>query len=145
MQNYSLPLPRGRDGDQKQNYPPAKVALLATTKEDASASSILLMTHNTTEIEVTAHGGSVYGIAGKWLSGATVDSSVAGTSVLAGAASPNYDFIVPNGMVRRFVVPISTNPQTAGSIQGANREYGLYPAVAFVTTGGKGSVLTVQF
>lgn len=144
MRNYSPALPRGKDDGLKTSYPPPLVAIARTTKENATVSSILLLSHNTTEIEVSAHGGSIYGIAGKWLSRVNIDGSVAGTSVVSGAASPNYDFIVPNGQTRRFVVPISTNPQT-GSIQGVNRELGLYPGVGYITTGGVGSVLTVEF
>lgn len=143
--NYSPIIPRDKGGEVKEGYPPALVALASTHRENASASSILLLTHDTTEIEVTAIGNpSFMGIAGKWLSQATVDSSVAGTSVISAAGTANFDFIIPGGVFRRFVVPISTNPQT-GSVQGVNRELGLYPAVAFKTTVGNGSVLTMQF
>ena len=146
MRNYSPPLPRGKDDGLKTSYIPPIVALASTHKENASASSILLLTHDTTEIEVVAIGNpSFMGIAGKWISRANVDASVAATSVITGAASsPNFDFIVLGGTARRFVVPISTNPQT-GSVQGVNRELGLFPAVAFKTTVGNGSVLTAEF
>ena len=79
----------------------------------------------------------------KWLSQATVDSSVAGTSVLTAVGSENWDHVVQKDTVRRFVVPIATNP-ASGSIQGINRELGLYPAVGYKTFAGNGSVLTAQ-
>ena len=146
MRYYYPETPQGKLGEVKIGYAPAKAALARTNKENASASSILLLTHDTTELEVAAATGSTLGIAGKWLSQATVDSSVAGTSVITGAAlGPNWDFIVPNGQIRRVVVPIATNVQTSGSVMGANRKYGLYPAVAFKTFVGTGSVLTAEF
>ena len=137
--------PQGEQGEVKVGYAPAKVALARTAKENASASSILLLTHDTTELEVAAATGSTLGIAGKWLSQATVDSSVAGTSVITVASGPNWDFIVPNGTIRRVVVPIATNVQSSGSVMGVNRKFGLYPAVAFKTLVGTGSVLTAEF
>jgi hypothetical protein len=139
---YSPQLPLDKRGTPKQGvYFPAKAALASSNKENASASSILLLTHDTTELEVTAAGQNV---AGKWLTQATVDSSVAGTSVLTAAATANFDFMIPNNTMRRFVVPIATIANSA-SIQGVNRANGLYPAVAFVTFAGNGSVLTSQF
>ena len=145
MINYSPRLPRDKTDEVKQGYPPPLIALVTTHKENASVSSILLLGHDTTEIEVSAHGGSIFGLAGKWISQINMSNSVAATSVITAAGTANFDFIVQNGTTRRFVVPISTNPQTAGSVQGVNREYGLFPGIAFKTTGGNGSVLTVEF
>ena len=139
---YSPSLPVGKDSGQKAGYYPAEPALASQNYENASASSILLLTHNTTEIEVAASGQNV---AGKWLTQATVDSSVAGTSVITAINTANYDFMVGNNTVRRFVVPIATFNGSPTSIQGANRDNGLYPAVAFKTFAGVGSVLTAQF
>lgn len=143
--NYSPGLPWGKNEVAKQNYAPPIVALASTHKENASASSILLLTHDTTEIAVTAIGAASFlGIAGKWISQSNINSSVAATSVITAAGTANFDFIVPGGTVKRFVVPISTNPQT-GSVQGVNRELGLYPGVAFKTLAGNASVLTAEF
>ena len=134
--------PQGKLGEAKVGYAPAKVALDRQNDENALASSILLLTHDTTELEVVAIGQAA---AGKWLSQATVDSSVAGTSVITAAGTANFDFVVPSGEFRRVVVPIATNVQTDGSVMGVNRKFGLYPAVAFKTLVGTGSVLTAQF
>ena len=141
MRNYSPVLPRDKNDEVKQNYVPPIIALTATNKENASASSILLLGHDTTEIEVAAVGQH---IALKWLKQSVVDSSVAGTSVLTAVATANFDHMVQTNTIKRFVVPIATNPQTQ-SVQGVNRELGLYPAVAFKTFAGNGSVLTAQF
>ena len=134
--------PQGELGEVKVGYAPAKVALARQNKEDTAASSILLLTHDTTEMEVLAVGTTV---AGKWLSQATVDSSVAGTSVITAAATANYDFLVPVNTFRRVVVPIATNVQSSGSVMGVNRKFGLYPAVAFKSISTTGSVLTAEF
>lgn len=146
--NYSPATPVDKYGNVKNFYSPAKVSLASTTRENASTSSILLLSHDTTEISITGFsgvGGSVVGIAGKWISRANLDASVAATSVITAAGSANYDFIVPTGMTINFVVPISTNPQTFNSVQGINRDQGLFPAIAFKsTTGGAASVLTVE-
>ena len=138
---YSPRLPRGKDNEVKQNYVPAKLALVQTNKENASASSILLLGHDTTELEVAAVGQHV---AAKWLTQATVDSSVAGTSVLTAVATGNWDHMIQIDTVRRFVVPIASVPQTQ-SVMGINREKGLYPAIAFKTFAGNGSVLTAEY
>lgn len=140
MRNYATNIPRDKDGAELHHSPPANTALVSTNKENASASSILLLGHDTTMLEVAAVNQHV---AMKWLTQATVDSSVAGTSVITAAGSSNWDNIIQTNTVRRFVVPVATNPET-GSVQGINRELGLYPAVAFKTTAGNGSVLTAQ-
>jgi len=142
MSGYSPALPRDSGGETKFTYVPPKVALARAYKENAVASSILLLSHDTTEIEVAAVNQH---IALKWLSQSTIDSSVAGTSVITATGSGNWDHLVQQDTVRRFVVPIGTNPQTAGSVQGINRELGLFPAVAYKTFAGNGSVLTGEF
>lgn len=141
MKNYSPQVPSGNSGIAKQGYPPAETALAAMHKENTTASSILLLTHNTTEIEVAASGAAV---AGKWISQANINASVAGTSVITAPGSANFDFIVQTNNPRRFVVPIATSANLA-SIQGVNRKYGLYPAVAFKTVSTAGSVMTMEF
>lgn len=147
--SYAPGTPLGNKGEIKIGYPPAKAALASSTHETAGVSSILLLGHNTTEIHVavvgSVNGALGSGAAGKWLTQAIVDSSVAGTSVLTGVATANFDFIVPAGTVRTFVVPQATNVANNGSIMGVNRSEGLYPAVAFKLLAGSGSVLTMQF
>lgn len=139
--NYSPGTPVDRYGSPKVNYPPAKVSLQSTDKENASVSSILLLTHDTTEVQVLAINQA---IAGKWISQANIDSSVAGTSVITASGTANYDFMIASGAEKRFVVPIATLNQAQQSVQGVNRLEGLYPGVAFKTFAGAGSVLTVE-
>ena len=133
--NYSPGTPVDKYGIPKIGYPPAKVALASTDKENASGSSVLALTHDTTEIEVSAVG---QGVAGRW-------STNQATSVVTAAGSANFDFVVSANTEKRFVVPIATFAQSSGSIQGVNRELGLFTAVAFKTLAGNGSVLTAEF
>ena len=142
MSDFYPSTPTGKKGEVKVGYAPAKVALARQNRENASASSILLLTHDTTELEIIS---VAQHTAGKWLSQATVDSSVAGTSVITAAGTANHDFVVPSGEFRRVVVPIATNTPSSGSVMGVNRKLGLYPAVAFKTLAGNGSVLTAEF
>jgi len=134
--NYAPTTPVGKQGDYKVGYPPAKTALATTNKENASTSSVLVFTHNTTEIEVTAVGGPA---ALKW---ANITNN--GTSVLAAAGTANFDHIIATSNTRRFVVPIQSAANYA-SIQGVNRQEGLYQGVAFISAAGASSVLTTEY
>lgn len=139
--NYSPQIPLDKGGSLKTGYVPALVALARTNKENAVNSSILLLGHDTTELEVAAAGQNV---AMKWLTQATVDSSVAGTSVITAAGTANFDHMIAADTVRRFVVPVATAAY-GQSVMGLNRANGLYPAVAYKTFAGNGSVLTGEF
>lgn len=139
--NYAPNTPRDKGGMPKDGYPPAKTALVSTNKEDATNSSILLLGHDTTELEIAAVNQH---IAGKWLTQATIDSSVAGTSVITAVGTANFDFMVQTDTVRSVVVPVSAHVADYGSVQGVNRAMGLYPAVAYKTFAGAGSVLTIE-
>lgn len=148
--NYAPGTPVDKYGNAKYGYAPNKPALAASTRENALASSILLLSHNTTEIHVVGVGSvnganNGFGILGKWLTQTVVDSSVAATSVISGVNVANYDFVVQAGEVGRFVVPVATFKQSSGSVMGINRELGLYPAVALRSTAGTGSILTLEF
>lgn len=134
--NYSPGQPVDRNGTAKLNYPPARIALATTHRENTGTSSVLLFTHNTTEIEVGTVG---LGVAGRWA------GNSATSVVVSNAGTPNFDFVVSAATVRRFVVPQSV-VGNYGSVQGVNRAEGLYQGVAFISlTGGNGSVLTAEF
>ncbi len=141
-QNYAQMTPRDRGGYPRDHMVPAMVAKVRTNKENAAVSSILVIGHNTTELEVAAPNQHV---ALKWLTQAIVDSSVAGTSVITATATGNWDHLVQKDTIRRFAIPISTFVQESTSVQGINRKLGLYPAVAYKTFAGNGSVLTGEF
>ena len=127
--------PQGKQGEVKVGYPPAEVALESHNRENASVSSVMAFTHDTTEIEVAA---VTQTIAGRWA------ANQATSVVTETGAGANFDFIVPSGEIRRFAIPIETNTQVT-SVVGANRKYGLFQAVAYKTIVGTGSVLTMEF
>ena len=133
--NYSPQVPRGKDNNPKNDYPPAKVALESNNNENISVSSVQSFTHDTTEIEVAAVG---QGVAGRWA------ANQATSVVTATGAGANFDFVVPVSTVRRFVVPRETSGSYA-SVQGVNRAEGLFTGIAYKTLAGNGSVLTMEF
>lgn len=143
--NYAKGLPVG---DNQMPFsgtgtPPAVAAIntaVRNTAATAAVSSIVVLDQNTTAIEVGASGGPAFI---KWLAQSVVDSSVAGTSVITAAGgTANFDHMIPNDNVRRFVIPINTIPTSQTSAMGANRANGLYPNVGIV---GVSSILFTQY
>lgn len=134
--NYAPLTPRDKGGSPKESYPPAKIALESNNNENISVSSVLSFTHDTTEIEVTAVN---QGVAGRWA------GNQAASVVTATGAAANFDFVVPSGETRRYVVPVSIFSGSSGSVQGVNRAEGLYQNIAYKTLAGNGSVLTSEF
>lgn len=131
--NYAKGVPVGDNSMPFTTDAPPAVAAIATRVKDSATttSSILILNQNTTAIEVSPTGGPAFI---KWLTQATVDSSVAGTSILATGTGANFDHVIPAATVRRFVVPIATLSGSQTSMQGANRANGLYPNVAYIGT-----------
>lgn len=135
MAEYAKPLPKDQYGSNMQEYPAPFTALQRVSNENGTVSSFFGLTDLTTVLEVaTANTVAVI----KWI--ATTDTTA---SVISAAGTANYDNIIPPNSYRRFVVPIERNPGTA-SIQGINRQLGLYQRVA-IKTAGIGSVLTAEF
>lgn len=118
---------------------PAPVKAIARyVSENATASSVISLSQNTTAIEI-ATGGTPAVMA--WVLQADTTASVI---AIAGATS-NFDHEIAANTVRRFVVPIETAGGTQyGSVQGANREYGLFQRVA-IKTQGIASVLVTEY
>ena len=145
-QNYARGVPMGNNQIpfQGNGTPPAVAAIVTTIRDvTATVSSIRTLSQNTTAIEIAATGGPVYM---KWLGQATVDSSVAGTSIVTTGLTVNFDHVIPAASYRRFVVPIFTNnPQGYGSQVGANVENGLYPNVAVVGGTGASVIAITQY
>lgn len=132
---YAPQTPRGKDSMPKVGYVPTVVRLANTVRENNSASSVTSLTHDTTEVEVTAVGGS--GTAIRWAANQA-------TSVVTVTASPNFDAIVPSGETRRYVVPRETGGSYA-SVQGVNRAEGLFQNIATKSLTGNGSVLLAEY
>lgn len=135
---YAPKLPTDASGQAMQELPSAVKAKARYTNENATASSVISFTHNTTGIEVAAVGVSA---ALRWVPTTDTEASII---TIAGATS-NYDHVIPAGTLRRFVVPIESQGTTPASVQGVNRLNGLYQRVAIKTAGGVGSVLLTEY
>jgi len=137
MINYSPALPYDKSGGPLQGLPAPIPAKARYVNENNTASSVISVTHDTTTIEVSPLGVSA---ALKWIT-----TSDTGASVVAVAgATANYDHIIPTNTVRRFVIPIESMGAGQGSVQGANRQNGLFQRVAIKSLG-VGSVLVAEF
>ena len=134
--NYANRLPQDKNGEAMQEYPSPKLALARYASENSSTSSVISVTHNTTTLEIAAVGGAA---AMRWVTTGDTQASIIS---IAGTTS-NFDHVIPTGTMRRFVIPIESNPQT-GSVQGINREIGLYQRVAIKSIG-VASVLLAEF
>lgn len=113
-------------------------ATLAYSSENATASSVISLTSMATAIEIAAIGAPVVM---KWIKSTDTQASVVST-----ASGANFDHVISSGSLRRFVVPIETNPNTfnsTGSL-GPNPANGLYQRVAYKTIGAA-SVLTTEY
>lgn len=135
MRNYSPVLPRDKQDEVMQEYPSPKLALTRYAKENASTSSVISVSHDTTALEIAA---VTTPAVMRWV--ATTDTQ---GSVISAVTGANFDHVIPTGTLRRFVIPIESNPQVT-SVQGVNREYGLYQRVA-VKSIGIGSVLVAEY
>lgn len=129
MLNYAKGLAFDKNNTANQNCPPPFLALARQSSENATASSVITLTQDTTAIELGATGGAAVM---RWVATSDTQASVVG---IAGATA-NFDHLVPTGTVRRFVIPIESNPATGYSSQmGANRLNGLYRRVAYMSVG----------
>lgn len=130
----------------KGNVPMQEYAIHASIKavyarDDASNSSVITLSNNTTAIEITAIGASPVSAVMRWVS--IADGTTAATSVISAAGSANFDHVIPNNTTVKFAVPIEGIAPHYAS-QGANLENGLYRRVAIKSTG-VGSVLLSEF
>lgn len=132
-QNYAAGAPQGDRGPFLGALSVAPLKAIARyASQNAVASSVVSLTHDTTAIEIAAQSAPVIM---RWI--ATTDTEA---SVFGNASIMNFDHVVPPNEVRRFVVPIesavnTTVGATITSVQGANREYGLFRRVAYTTQG----------
>lgn len=137
MTNYAEPLPRDKTSTELlQEFPAPVLALQRYGSENAVASSVISVTHDTTVLEVTAIGTAA---TLKWIATGNTNPSV-----ISAAATANYDHVIAPNITRRFVIPIESNPAYYGSMMGVNRLNGLYQRVA-IKSMGIASVLVSEF
>jgi len=141
--DYAAGKPVGRNAVPFYDSPPAVKAIARYGTFNGTNSSVITVTNNTTAIEIAAQGTAA---AMRWVW--VTDGTGANTSVIAAAgATDNYDHIIPEGQVRRFIVPIETGPYGVSpnaSAVGVNVENGLFRRVAYKSIG-VGSVMTTEY
>ena len=134
MQLYAKGPPIGDNQQPIQDAPPAVRALVSRLSENANVSSVISVTHDTTALEVS---GVAFPVLFRWVTTADTQASVTATT---------FDHIIPTNTVRRFVIPIEAINSGAGygSVQGMNREAGLFQRYAW-RTNGVGSVMSTEY
>lgn len=136
MAMYAKPLGVDQNNNVNQDGQSPFKALARYDYENGVASSVITMTDQTTVLEVAA---LAQAAVLRWVP--TTDTQA---SVISAATTANYDHVIPQNTYRRFIVPIETMGTGTQSIQGINRQLGLYQRYAIKTTG-IGSVLTAEF
>lgn len=129
--NYAAGPPVGDNGVPLFNSAAPFKAIATYADENGLASSVITLTQNTTAIEIASQSAPVIM---RWVGTGDLEASV-----FANASVASYDHVIPANTVRRFVVPIesatnTTYGATITSVQGQNREYGLFRRVAYGTT-----------
>lgn len=138
MKNYTAPLSIDKDGTPLQDAPAPKLAVQRIMSENATASSVITMSQDTTKIEVVTVGTPAIL---RWVATTDTQASVIGVA----GATANYDHVIPPSAKRLFVVPVETGGTYAPSSQvGANVLNGLYKRFA-IKTQGIASVYTSEY
>ena len=128
--DYSGGPPIGRNTHPIQGSPHPIRSQARRLSENATVSSVITLTDDTTAIEIGTQGTAA---AMRWVS--VADGTGAQSSVIAVAgATANFDHVIPPDTVRRFVVPIELGGVQASTV-GANVQNGLYKRVAWKTQG----------
>lgn len=123
-----------------QEYPAPKLAQARYANENATASSVITVSPNTTTLEVAAVGGAAIF---RWVPLSDTQGSVVG---IAGATA-NYDHVISKDTIRRFAIPIEGLYQAPSSFVGNNIDNGLYRrfAIKAAALAGPSSVLVSEF
>lgn len=136
MLNSYPQIPHDKANVPMQGLPAPKVAFATYAAENATASSVISVTANTTIIEIGAQGTAAVM---KWIPVTSTNPSV--FSSVSGA---NFDHVIPKDTYRRFAMPIESMYQAPSSMVGANVQNGLYQRVAIKSIG-VGSVLLTEY
>lgn len=137
MANYAPPLGYDKNGHPIQNAPPPSSVLASYNNENATASSVISVSHNTTLLEIAAVGGPAVM---RWVR--TGDTQASVVSAVSGA---NFTHVISAATVRQFVIPREAGGSYGASVQGVNRAEGLYQRVAIKSAAGASSVLLTEY
>lgn len=141
-QNYAVGIPHDKNSEDLQGYPSPIKAKARSANENATVSSVITLTEDTTVVEVIA---GTTPVAIRWVPTTETAAVTPFASVItAVGTTSNFDLVIPAGTFRRMVVPIETATTNPQSIQGVNRLNGLYQRIA-VKSFAVGSVLTTEF
>jgi hypothetical protein len=113
-----------------------KKALKQYYSSNATTSSVLTLTEDTTAVEITT---GTTAAALRWIATTDTAASVVGVP----GATANWDNVVAAGNTAYLRVPIEATTGVQ-SIMGLNRERGLYRRLAYISLG-LGSVMTAEF
>ncbi len=140
MAGYSKPVGNDKRGTPLPQWPIPTKALVSIVSENATASSVITLNDNTTDLEVSAVGSTGFL---RWIPRSETAAVSPFASVISSVGGQaNFDNVIPAGTTRKFVVPIEQ--LGTSSLVGANIANGLYNRVAY-KTGGIGSILTAQY
>ena len=131
MQLYAKGPPIGDNQQPITEAPPPVRALVSRFIENATTSSVISVTHDTTALEVATTGVFAFF---RWVTTGDTQASVTAT---------NFDHVIPPNTVRRFIIPIEAIANQT-SVQGMNRSAGLFQRYAWATNGA-GSVLSTEY
>ena len=130
-----------------QEFPaPVRARASVMMRENAVASSVMLLDQNASHVEVNAVGGQ--GIAIRWVAATETPTVSPRASVIASGLGANFDHIIPADSYRRFAIPKETGGVGPGGIAnlGIGSVYGLYQRLAQINAGATASsVLVVQY
>lgn len=138
--NYAKELPSDKNGSKMQEYYPAYKSLTRYGTNNATISSVITLTDNTTVVEIAANGSPV---AVRWIPSTETASVSPFASIITTGASANFDHIVAKDTVKQFVVPQES--QGISSIVGINVQSGLYKRVAFMSGAAVSSIMVSEF
>lgn len=130
MANYAPRVFRDRDSWPIESAQFNGSVVAVRSSENATASSVITMTHDTVALEITAQGGPGFL---KWIR--TTDT---GASVVSAAGTANFDVAIPTNWTRTLVVPVevqaTVGSSNTASMVGINRREGLFQRYAYKGT-----------
>lgn len=139
--NYAMGFAMGNDQYPITNAAAPIKAIVTTTSENATVSSVITLSDNTTAVEIATVGGPALM---RWVF--VTDANGPATSVIVAAGTANFDHMVASGNFRRFVVPIEiqNNSQGYSSQVGQRVANGLFARLAYKSVGAA-SVLVTEY
>lgn len=138
--NYANSLPRDESGEGIQGLPPNIKPNARYASFNATVSSVITLNDNSIEVEIAAVGQAV---AMRWVPATETAAVSPFASIITATSGANFDFIIPQNAVRRFVAPLET--QGVNSIVGIGVQAGAYRRVAIMSAATTSSIMVSEF